>query len=203
MLEKNRKKRLSASELLNHEFLTNSNNNFNNIKENNIYNKFSRSAYTNRAKGFLDIPKIDKLKLTQGKPLSKYADINFNKTSIQPKNLFHTEFRNSVPPKNLFQTDFGDMNQPLLKKYSIGDKIYDNQLNLIVDSCINNFIKYKEGSNIAKFSVEEIKELLDDNWLVLVTDVNWGQFDFNISASQKGNFAVFSLDNKLFIICRY
>ena len=203
MLEKNRKKRLSASQLLNHEFLTNSNNNFNNIKENNIYNKFSRSAYINRAKGFLDIPKIDKLELTQSKPLSKYSYINFNELSIQPKNLFQTEFRNSVPPKNLFQTDFSDVYQPLLKKYSIGDKINDNQLNLIVDSCINNFIKYKEGSNIAKFSAEEIKELLGDNWLVLVTDVNCGRFDFNVSASQKGDFAVFSLDNKLFLICRY
>ena len=92
------------------------------------------------------------------------------------------------------------MYQPLLKKYSIGDKINDNHLNIIVDSCKNNFIIYKEGSNIAKFSAEEIKELLGDNWLVLVTDVNCGQFDFNVSSSQKGDFAVFSLDNKLFLI---
>ena len=198
MLEKNRKKRFSASQLLNHEFLTNNDNNINMnninvIKENNIYLKFSRSAYTNRAKGILDIPKIDTFQ-TESKPISRYGgDVNFDESKV----------RNSIQPKNLFQTFFKDEYQPALKKYSVGEKMNNNHLNTIINCCKNNFLKFKDGTNTAKYSAEEIKQILGDNWLVLITDVNCGQFDFNVSPAQKGDFAVFSLDQKLFLICRY
>ncbi len=61
----------------------------------------------------------------------------------------------------------------------------------------------KGGKNIAKISAEAIKQKFGDNWLVLISNLNGGKFDFSISPSKKGDFIVFSLDDKLFQICRY
>ena len=61
----------------------------------------------------------------------------------------------------------------------------------------------KGKKNTAKKAAEAIKEMLGDNWLVLISYLKNGHFDFNISPSKIGDFVVFSLDNKLFQICRY
>jgi hypothetical protein len=59
------------------------------------------------------------------------------------------------------------------------------------------------GKTTAKKSAEEIKRLIGDNWLVLISNIKCGQFDFNISPAKRGDFVVFTIDDKLFQICRY
>ena len=186
----------------NNEFQNNSNeyqNNNNEYQNNNYefqdnnFDKYSRSAYINKAKEFLDIPKFEKLQLTPNESLSRYSSLTFNPS----------KFRNRILPKNLLLSDFGEEPQPLLKKYAVGNRIDDNQLNIIIDCCKKYFIEYKGGKNLAKFSAEEIKNILGDNWLVLISNLKCGQFDFNLSPALKGDFAIFSLDNKLFQVCRY
>ena len=61
----------------------------------------------------------------------------------------------------------------------------------------------KGGCKAAKDLSEEIKSKLGDNWLVMISDLNCGHFDFSISPAKKGDFIVFSLDKKLFQVCRY
>jgi hypothetical protein len=37
----------------------------------------------------------------------------------------------------------------------------------------------------------------------MISDLDCGQFDFSLSPAKKGDFIVFSLDKKLFQVCRY
>ena len=179
----------------NNEYQNNSNEYQNNNYEfqDNNFGKYSKSAYINKYKEFLDIPKIGKLQLTPNESLSRNSILTFNPS----------KFKNRIQPKNLLLSDFGEEPQPLLKKYAVGNRIDDNQLNIIIDCCKKYFIKYKGGKNLAKFSAEEIKNILGDNWLVLISNLKCGQFDFNLSPALKGDFAIFSLNNKLFQVCRY
>ena len=180
---------------INNEYQNNNNEYQNNNYEfqDNNFDKYSRSAYINKAKEFLDIPKFEKLQLTPDESLSRYSSLTFNPS----------KFRNRIFPKNLLLSDFREEPQPLLKKYAVGNRIDDNQLNIIIDCCKKYFIKFKGGKNLAKFSAEEIKNILGDNWLVLISNLKCGQFDFNLSPALKGDFAIFSLNNKLFQVCRY
>ena len=61
----------------------------------------------------------------------------------------------------------------------------------------------KGETGTAMRASKELKETLGGNWLIFISNLKCKQFDFNISSIQKGNFVIFSLDSKLFQICKY
>jgi serine/threonine protein kinase len=95
------------------------------------------------------------------------------------------------------------LTQPSYKRYKIGNKINGNQLKMIVNCCKKYYLQMKGGVGIAMKASEELKQSLGGNWLIFISNLKCKQFDFNISSIQKGNFVIFSLDKKLFQICKY
>ena len=93
--------------------------------------------------------------------------------------------------------------QPLYKQYKVGNKINIYQLKMIVNCCKKYYIQMKGETGTAMRASKELKETLGGNWLIFISNLKCKQFDFNISSIQKGNFVIFSLDNKLFQICKY
>jgi serine/threonine protein kinase len=98
-----------------------------------------------------------------------------------------------------------NQSQPAFKKYMVGHRINTQQSSAIVKACIKNYIKMKEEfkSKISKKVAEEIKGELGYNWLVMISDLDSGEFDFSLSPAKKGDFIVFSLDKRLFQVCKY
>ena len=164
MLQKDSSKRLSASELLNHDFLN----------ENKIKKKYDINEY------ILNHPMIiNQIKESfKEKPKAKYNLDTFNNNGIYQK-------------------------QPIVKKYAVGRRINKDQSNIIIKLCKKYYILMKGGLMTAKYSAEGIEKSLGNNWLVMISDLDCGEFDFSISAAKKGDFIMFSLDNKLFQVCRY
>ena len=208
MLQKDREKRFSASELLRHNFIsknyiasasTNKSTNINAIGINSLKNdnnKIYTPIYTNKNRSIFGIQTFNE---KQG----RWSSMPKHETdSIQERN---NQVRNSIPIKQT--TNIMEFNlqriQPLYKQYAIGKGINMAQGNLIVNYCKYYYIQTKCGKNTARKCAEAIKQKLGDNWLVLISDLTGGKFDFNISPAKKGDFIVFSLDNKLFQICRY
>ena len=87
----------------------------------------------------------------------------------------------------------------------VGHRINTQQSSVIIKACIKNYIKMKEESKskISKKVAEEIKGELGYNWLVMISDLDSGEFDFSLSPAKKGDFIVFSLDKRLFQVCKY
>ena len=164
MLQKDSSKRLSASELLKHDFLN----------ENKIEKKYDINKY------ILNHPMI----------VNKIKE-SFNE---KPKTKYHLDtFKNN----GIYQK------QPVLKKYARGRRINEDHSNIIIKICKKYYILMKGGLLTAKYSAEGIEKALGNNWLVMISDLDCGEFDFSISAAKKGDFIMFSLDKKLFQVCRY
>ena len=121
--------------------------------------------------------------------------------SDQYHRLARSAERNTFQPRNQILSVFN--HQPIYKRYAVGNRINNNQFNIIVNCCKRAFMEMKGEKNTAKKAAEEIKRIIGDNWLVFISKIKTGQFDFNISPAKSGDFAVFSLDNKIFQICRY
>lgn len=98
-----------------------------------------------------------------------------------------------------------EQSQFIFKKYMVGHRITSQQSDLIINSCKKYYklIKEESKSKAAKKIAEEIKGVLGYNWLIMISDLDCGQFDFSLSPAKKGDFIVFSLDKKLFQVCRY
>ena len=182
MIQKDSYQRLSASDLLKHKFILG-----NYIELSQKENKINKPFFS-------DINKPLYRTITQNPEdcYKHYQNKTFNFKNYKSKYNFMTNqvVKNNKP-------------QPTFRQYKIGDSININELNIIITCCKYYYIQMKGGKSIARNASEAIKRKLGDNWLVLISDLNSGQFDFNISLGKKGNFAVFSLDNKLFQICRY
>ena len=106
-------------------------------------------------------------------------------------------------PQQIRATISRVITQPLYKQYKIGNKISGNQLKIIANCCKKYYLQMKGREGTAMKASEELKQVLGGNWLIFISNLKCKQFDFNISSIQKGNFVIFSLDNKLFQICKY
>ena len=198
MLQKNRDLRYSARDLIFHDFM------LKNFNEGNINNnQLNRTTNVNKTKGIFQSQIKNVMRPKYGS-LPKYQNGSILKIQNSPKN--------SAEPRHTFQPSFtmqsvpsvpSLIHRPVLKKYAIGNTIDNNQLNIIINCCKKAFIMMKGGKNTAKKSAEDIKKQIGHNWLVLISNVDSDEFDFNISPSKKGDFVIFSLDDKLFQICKY
>ena len=146
----------------------------------------------NKAKGFFSSQILDSISRNDSMPnIKKFQKLN---RSVE---------RRTVQPRKDILTLSSFTSQPVYKKIAVGNRINNNELDIIVKCCKTAFVEMKGKKNTAKKAAEAIKEMLGDNWLVLISYLKNGHFDFNISPSKIGDFVVFSLDNKLFQICRY
>ena len=181
-------------------------------------NSINRIKYINKTKG-INNAENNQLNSTSYKNMNKTKGVFASQIGFEMRNrngslpkipkieknpkLVRSVERHTFQPRNDILTLMMFNGQPFYKKYVVGNRIDNNQLNIIVNCCKNAFIAMKGGKNTAKQSAEDIKRIIGDNWLVLISDIKTVQFDFNISPAKKGDFVVFSLDNKLFQICRY
>lgn len=137
------------------------------------------------------------------KAKSKYELSTFN--PIHPVFGAKVEYKNKTldKPQEIYAKVSKVITQPFYKQYKIGNKINGNQLKIIVNCCKKFYIQMKGETGTAMRASEELEKTLGGNWLVFISNLKCKQFDFNISSIQKGNFVIFSLDNKLFQICKY
>ena len=161
MLQKDSKARLSANELLKHDFLKD--NKITNMNDNNIFN----------------------------------SPITINRIEDNINEVSNNEYPVELYSNTIYQK------QPILKKYAVGSRINVDQSNIIIEICKKCYILMKGGLMTAKYSAEGIEKTLGNNWLVMISDLDCGEFDFSISQAKKGDFIMFSLDKKLFQVCRY
>ena len=161
MLQKDSKARLSANELLKHDFLKD--NKITNMNDNNIFN----------------------------------SPITINRIEDNINEVSNNEYPVELYSNTIYQK------QPILKKYAVGSRINVDQSNIIIEICKKCYILMKGGLMTAKYSAEGIEKALGNNWLVMISDLDCGEFDFSISQAKKGDFIMFSLDKKLFQVCRY
>ena len=161
MLQKDSKSRLSANELLKHDFLKD--NKITNMNDNNIFN----------------------------------SPITINRIEDNINEVSNNEYPVELNSNTIYQK------QPILKKYAVGRRINADQSKIIIEICKKCYILMKGGLMTAKYSAEGIEKTLGNNWLVMISDLDCGEFDFSISQAKKGDFIMFSLDKKLFQVCRY
>ena len=178
MIQEDSYKRLSATDLLRHKFIFG-----NNLeqKENQLNIQYLMG---------INIPFF-------GIDNEEYLNLKYQNKTLSTRN--YKNMRNSMT--NEFTLE--NQPEPIYRQYKIGDKIDINELNIIVNCCKYYYIQMKGGKFIARSASEAIKRKLGDNWLILISNLKCGQFDFNLSPGKKGDFLVFSLDNKLFQVCRY
>ena len=155
------------------------------FKVNKIDNPFSENEYLQTDSNKYAVTEVDR-------PLPK--------TEYQTKH-FSNRYPVIIDKEILFRNEYSV--QPEFKNYEVGCGINNNQANIIINCCKKYYMQTKGKVKTAKMVSEGIKKELGNNWLVLISNLETGQFDFSISAARKGDFIVFSLDKKLFQICRY
>ena len=64
-------------------------------------------------------------------------------------------------------------------------------------------MKMKGEKSIAKKAAEALEKKLGKNWLIMISNINCGEFNFSLSSANKDDFIIFILDNKLFQVCKY
>ena len=227
MLQKNAEKRLNASDLLKHEFISKNFNELNNNKINIIhipnnfikYKSFYGSKYGNSIQsehknhskifsksGNIDQPEYKELSNIEHQSSyssqSKYRTISKfgQKNNYEFQSKIGLQKRYEIRPKIRSQLR---LSFPFYKLYSRGQKIDNNQLIIIVNCCKNSYVQTKGVKNTAKKAAEYIKQNLGGNWMVLISSLSFKKFDYFISSAKKGDLLIFSLGNKLFNVCRY
>ena len=199
MLQKNGNKRLSATELLNHEFIANNkyNNIFYNIDRNSYFTPDNKSKY----KTFFEQKQINSNK--NGNYSHKMQP------TIQFKNLLHSNKSETryKPFFNINKTNNNNNNtttsQLSCTLFSRGKNFDKNEIKIIVNCCVNSYKQTKEKKYMAMKVSRDLKRLLGNNWTVSISDLKFNPLDFGFTYVNKDDFLSFSYENLLFKICRY
>jgi calcium-dependent protein kinase len=170
----------------------------------------NRPHLSSEAKSFLyGMLQKDSNKRSSATELLNHAFIknNVNNENLNYMNIIQDRPINSkdIIGKSEYISKKSQQPQPIFKKYMVGHRINSQQSDIIIKACKKYYklIKDESRSKTAKKVAEELKGELGYNWLVMISDLNCGQFDFSLSPAKKGDFIVFSFDKKLFQICRY
>ena len=206
MLQKDGEKRFSASDLLRHNFILK--NSVDNIYTNSYEEINGISSIQSNVNKLYTPIYINKNRSIFGR--QTFYEKQDRSTSLPKQDTFicqdnYNQFRYSIPIKqtaNTIQYNLQSI-QPLYKQYVIGKGMDMTMASIIVNYCKYYYIQTKGGKSTARLCAEVIKRKLGDDWLVFISDLKCRVFDFNISIAKNGDFIVFSLDNKLFQICRY
>ena len=188
MLQKNANKRLSATELLKHEFIVK------NVNRKS-YNKIIISntpMKTNKSQPIFEQKKLFSAKQSHYKTQSIFPG-NFPNL---PKINYEQQSRFSLGTN-------ANNTKHFYKLHKVGKNININQLKVIINCIIRAFLQMKGKICTATKAAREIKRLLGSNWLIFISNINCKNFDFSISSGKKEDFISFTFDNRLFQIYRY
>ena len=256
MLQINKDKRLSANELLKHEFLTKNTNplefeipselhksgkksintlNINtlnissNIRSSNIQMPSTNMSPTNMSpKNNVSLINMSPINTPSSNiPLDNYRKKN-NTISVQDelrlsakithRRLPSTFNENNAKEKEILKTEnkkqkffttvkkepkkFGGKKY-ICKITTVGKNIKNNQLKIIIDSCIKSYLQLEGKVMTANKAANLIKKLIGDNWLVFISKIDNKDFDFCLSPSKKENYVCFTFCEKKFQVFRY
>ena len=139
------------------------------------------------------------------KKVISFNDENLNSMNVIQEKPYKSNKQTNIENKTDDISIKTNQLQPTFKKYVIGHRINSQQSSVILKICKKHYIRMKEESKsrIARRVSVEIKAELGYNWLVMISDLDCGQFDFSLSPAKKGDFMVFSLDKRIFQICKY
>ena len=94
--------------------------------------------------------------------------------------------------------------EPLFETQAVGNGFNNYELNIIINYCKYFYKQMKGGKSVAKRAAEAIKQKIGYNWMVLISNLKAKtDYDCKITLARKEDFIIFSLDNKLFQVCRY
>jgi serine/threonine protein kinase len=201
MLQKNGNKRLSATELLNHEFIKDSNTDkvscsyidktnllfTPDIKTKSVSFFGQRQTYSNQN----DSIKMNSLFDIKNIPLFN------NETKYKSFIDYNQDNKYKTPNKTIKKA------QIICKVFSKGHNLDKNQVKTIVNCCINSYKQMKTKKNASIKAANEIKRKLGNDWIVIISDLEGKTLDFYLSCTNKDNLVSFSYENLLFQICRY
>ena len=215
MLQKNGDKRLSATDLLNHDFITNK------TYDNNYYSKKSNLYYTpvnkSKTKTFFEQKQIYTTKNDSSKfhsifnfkhtPTYKNETNNKSILDYNNNNNYRTITNNNSDYQAIINNNNYSTNtistQRFCTLHSRGQNINDNQLKIIINCNINTYTQVKAKKYTAIKAAREIKRLLGNNWVIVISNIGCNSFDFCLSNGSKDDYVSFSYENLLFQICRY
>ena len=201
MLQKNGNKRLSASELLNHEFIKDSNNDKVSCSYNDKTNLFFTPDNKTKSVSFFGqrqtySNKNDSIKMNSLFDIKNIPLFN-NETKYKSFIDFNQDNKHKTPNKNIPKT------QIICKVFSRGHNIDKNQVKTIVNCCTNSYKQMKEKKNASIRAANEIKRKLGNDWIVIISDLEGKTLDFYLSCTNMDNRVSFTYENLLFQICRY
>ena len=90
--------------------------------------------------------------------------------------------------------------QPVFKQISVGQGIDMKEFQSITQCCIQAY-QLKQNP-ISTVSANLIKQQLKGEWFVYVCELGKKDYDFALTTLKGGDFMSFSIDNKLFQVCR-
>ena len=198
MLQINKEKRLSATQLLKHEFITKNTNmleipsEFDTINNNNTINNNTQEFDTLNN----NISEFDTINNSNKKAINKIPNImstpmdNYKRRALFSKgelrlsarvshrrvpSLFHENTEENVNKDNKkslqVKKELSKPKKYIFKINIVGKKINSNQLKIVIDSCIKTYLVMNGKITTAKQSANLIKKLLGDNWLVFISNI--------------------------------
>jgi serine/threonine protein kinase len=195
MLQKNGNKRLSATELLKHEFITQ---NYDNYFYNNRIDLYFTPNNKSKFRNFFDLRQTFTAKNDNHKihSIFKLENNQTFKKDAQYKPLIPMNYNY----KTINNNTTTQSNCTLL---SIGQNIDKNELKIIINCCVNSYKQVKGKKYTAIKAAREMKKLLGNNWVVVISNIGCNSFDFCLSCVNKSDLVSFSYENILFQIYRY
>ena len=139
--------------------------------------------------------------------ISKFDNNNNNNIQTSPNDNQTDQLQNQLllQPKTvpIVIPKIGIGPQPIFKLYSIGSNINVNQLKIIIICCKYYYMLLKGAISTAQNSAEKICQTIGGDWMVFISKITSKNYDFFLSLSNKNDFTIFSLNDKLFNICKY
>ena len=229
MLQINKEKRLSAIQLLKHEFITKNTNmleipfEFDTINNNTINNNTQEFDTLNN-----NISEFDTINNSNKKTINKIPNImstpmdNYKIRAVFSKgelrlsarvshrrvpSLFHENTEENVNKDNKkslqVKKELAKAKKYIYKINIVGKNINSNQLKIVIDSCIKTYLVMNGKIITTKQSANLIKKLFGDNWIVFISNIINKDFDFCLFPGKKEDFISFVFCEKLFQIYRY
>ena len=120
----------------------------------------------------------DELRLS-AKIMHRRLPSTFNENNTKEKEILKTENKK----QKFFTTVKKEPKKFGGKKYickitTVGKNIKDNQLKIIIDSCIKSYLQLEGKVMTANKAANLIKKLIGDNWLVFISKIDDKDFDF-------------------------
>ena len=224
MLQINKEKRLSATQLLKHEFIAKSTNMLeipsefdtinNNTSEFDTINNNTSEFDTINNSSKKTINKIPNITSTPMDNYKRRAVFSKDELRLSAKashrrmpSLFNEKIEEDINKENKkslpVKKELFKPKKYICKINIVGKNINNNQLKIAIDSCIKTYLAMDGKITTANKSANLIKKLLGDNWLVFISNINNKDFDFCLSPGKKEDFISFVFCEKLFQIYRY